>query len=89
MRRHWFNSGPVPQDPVGPAAAYEVVAKLLPPSFFAKRSPSSGYRFEVVGSDGRPTEWYVPTHLATSLEQLLRASRSIKSVRVVPYEDKP
>lgn len=84
--KHWFNRNPVPQQPVAPASAYEVVASLLPESFFKQPSPRSGYRFEVIGNDGRPTEWHIPAHLANNLEHLLRASRRIRSVKVVPFE---
>lgn len=73
------------ETPRAPAAAYAVVASLLPRWYFTTPPPASGYDFAVYGSDGVATHWRIHSTLAHDLEQRLRAARSIRSVQVRPY----
>lgn len=88
MKRPWWMLGPVRQEPTAPASAYEIVASLLPMWFLHRRSPTHGWRFDVVGVDRRVTTWFVPDELARTLDQQLRAHRQIVAVTAVPFDDR-
>ena len=70
-----------------PAAAYRIVEKIIPPSFFYTPSPPAGVILTVTGDDGIATYWHVSTGMAPVLHQHLAAHRSIRRVSAQPYRN--
>jgi hypothetical protein len=67
-----------------PAAAYPIVAAMLPKRYFLEQPPPSGLRLTVMGGDNIATTWDVDGGTAARLVSGC-AARGLK-VSSVPYE---
>lgn len=70
-----------------PAAAYPIVAAMLPKRYFLEQPPASGLRLTVVGADNIATTWDVDGGTAARLVSGL-AARGLR-VSSLPYEGRP
>lgn len=71
--------------PCPPASAYQVMAYLLPHTYFTSPPPVTGIELEVTAGDGAPTKWRMDAALATRVQAQL-AGRC--RVVALPYSDR-
>lgn len=72
--------------PQPPAAAYSVMARLLPAPYFTTRPPAEGVRLYVAGRDGVRTQWDMTHEMAAQIAGPLRKDRL--QIRAVLYDER-
>lgn len=78
----------VSDTPHPPAAAYEHVATILGPTYFAEAPPDIGIECTIVGTDGISTTWALPIEMVAWFRHHVFAHPQLRWAGVRPYAPK-